>query len=148
VFVAKGGKIDHLDVWRFITGELAADHPIQWIAYDPRFFELPARFAEEQGFLMVEFPQSPERMSPACGHALDEIVNGRVLHDGDPTLAAHVNGAQRREGERGFTLSKSKSRGHIDAAVALVMLLWTLAEPPPVEVTEPSVYEDRGLVTL
>ena len=85
--------------------------------------------AEEQGFNMVEFPQSPERMGPACGHALDEIVNGRVLHDGDPALAAHVNGAARREGERGFTLSKSKSKGHIDGAVSLVMLLWTLASP-------------------
>ena len=129
-FTARAGKIDHLEVWRFITETLAAEFRIQWVAYDPRFFELPAVMAEEQGFNMVEFPQSPERMGPACGHALDEIVNGRVLHDGDPALAAHVNGAARREGERGFTLSKSKSKGHIDGAVSLVMLLWTLASPP------------------
>lgn len=129
-FTARAGKIDHLEVWRFITETLAAEFRIQWVAYDPRFFELPAVMAEEQGFNMVEFPQSPERMGPACGHALDEIVNGRVLHDGDPAMAAHVNGAARREGERGFTLSKSKSKGHIDGAVSLVMLLWTLASPP------------------
>lgn len=133
VFEAKGGKIDHLEVWRFITEELAAEYRIAWIAYDPRFFELPARMAEDQGFLMVEFPQSPERMAPACGHALDMIVNHRVLHDGDPTFGAHVNSAARREGERGFTLSKGKSRGRIDACVALVMLLWLLAAPPPVD---------------
>lgn len=132
-FAARGGKIDHLEVWRFITGELAGRYRVQWIAYDPRFFELPAVMAEEQGFLMVEFPQSPERMAPACSHALDEIVNGRVVHDGDPVLAAHVNHAARREGERGFTLAKTKSKGHIDGAVALVMLLWTLATPPVVE---------------
>lgn len=139
VFEAGGGKIDHLEVWQFITGELADQFKIQWIAYDPRFFELPARMAEDQGFLMAEFPQSPERMGPACGHALDEIVNHRVVHDGDPTLAAHVNAAARREGERGFTLSKSKSKGRIDACVALVMLLWTLATPPPVEATAPAL---------
>ena len=137
-FNARAGKIDHLAVWTFITEELAAEFRIQWIAYDPRFFELPAVMAEDQGFNMVEFPQSPERMGPACGHTLDEIVNGRVLHDGDPTLAAHISHAARREGERGFTLSKSKSKGHIDGAICLVMLLWTLAAPPDaVEVAEP-----------
>jgi len=146
-FTARGGKIDHLDVWRFITEELAGEFRIQWVVYDPRFFELPAVMAEEQGFNMVEMPQSPERMTPACGHALDEIVSGRVLHDGDPSLAAHINHAARREGERGFTLSKTKSKGHIDGAVSLVMLLWTLASPPVPSDTA-SIYEERGMVSL
>lgn len=141
-FTARGGKIDHLEVWRFITEELATANLIEWVVYDPRFFELPAVMAEEQGFNMIELPQSPERMAPACGHALDEIVNGRVLHDGDPALASHINHAARREGERGFTLSKTKSKGHIDGAVSLVMLLWTLAAPPPADV------EDAPLVMM
>ena len=40
-FTARAGKIDHLEVWRFITETLAAEFRIQWVAYDPRFFELP-----------------------------------------------------------------------------------------------------------
>ena len=90
----------------------------------------------------------PKTIRRNAGYALDMIVNHLVVHDGDPTLSAHVNSAARREGERGFTLSKGKSRGLIDACVALVMLLWLLASPPASDEDGPSVYEERGLVTL
>lgn len=128
------GKVDYLEVFDYITDTLGVDYFVDRIVYDPRLFELAASMLEDRGFLVVEMPQSPERMSPACGYAFELIVDGIVAHVDDPVFASHVNGAARREGDRGFTLSKSKSRTHIDACIALVMALWELAQPGPEEI--------------
>jgi phage terminase large subunit-like protein len=127
------GKIDHLAVIDYIRFDLANAYTVTEVTYDPRFFEVPARMLEDEGFNMVEFPQRPERMAPACGHALVAVVNGDVVHDGDPDLGAHVKSAAIRPGERGFTLSKGKSKRKIDGCVALVIALWRIAAPDPVE---------------
>lgn len=124
-----GGRIDHLEVINYIRLELAKNYVIQEITYDPRFFEVPARMLEDDGFYMVEFPQSPERMTPACGEARTAIISGQVIHDGDVDLASHVMSAVARPNERGFSLSKGKSKRQIDAAIALVILLWRIYAP-------------------
>jgi len=128
-----GGKIDHLAVVDYIRRDLADLYTITEVTYDPRFFEVPARMLEDEGFNMVEFPQSPERMTPACGQALEAIVDGLVVHDGDPDLGAHVKAAVLRPNERGFTLSKGKSKRKIDACIALVIALWRILAPEPEE---------------
>lgn len=84
---------------------------------------------EDEGILMVEFPQSVERMTPACGNALQAILAGEVVHDGDAEFTAHVTSAVTRPNERGFTLSKGKSKRKIDACIAMVIGLWRLAVP-------------------
>lgn len=129
----QGGKIDHLAVVDYIRRDLADKYQITEITYDPRFFEVPARMLEDEGFLMVEFPQSIERMTPACGHALQVIIGGQVVQDGDPDLAAHVTSAATRPNERGFTLSKGKSKRKIDGCIALVIALWRIAVPDVAE---------------
>jgi phage terminase large subunit-like protein len=105
--------------------------------YDPRFFELPGRLLEDEGILAIQFDQSPQRMAPACGLAFDLIIGGQIVHDGDPELAAHVKAAVKREQDRGFTLSKGKSKRHIDAAITLCMGVWVLNEVPPEPELEP-----------
>lgn len=127
------GKIDHQAVVDHIRYDLANAYTVVEVTYDPRFFEVPARMLEDEGFNMVEFPQSPERMAPACGHALEMIVGGAVVHDGDPDLGAHVKAAATRPGERGFTLSKGKSKRKIDGCIAMVIALWRIAAPEPEE---------------
>lgn len=110
------------------------------VAYDPRRFELAAQQLLVEGLPMTEFPQSVERMVPACGHAYEAIVSGRMVHDGNPVLANHVLSAARRESERGWTLSKGKSRRHIDACIAMCIALWKSAQPPPPEPPKPFVF--------
>lgn len=131
------GKIDHLEVFDYIKGQ-AKGPGFSGVVYDPRFFEVPGRMLEEESILVIQFDQSPQRMAPACGHAFEQIVHGRIVHDGDPDLASHVTSAVKREQERGFTLSKGKSRRHIDAAVAMCMGLWILASDAAVEVDDES----------
>ncbi|MDH6134647.1 hypothetical protein P3T37_004051 [Kitasatospora sp. MAA4] len=129
VWEPNDARIDHREVFAWIgaRAEELGD-AFQGLVYDPRYFELPARDLEDEGLLVIEMPQSPERMIPAVGLAYEAIVNGTLVHDGGDTFTAQVNAAAKRPSERGFTLSKGKSRRHIDAAVALCMGLWTLAE--------------------
>jgi phage terminase large subunit-like protein len=123
------GQIDHLDVFKHVRS-LAAGPAFRGVVYDPRFFELPGRMLEDEGILAIQFDQSPQRMAPACGLAFDLIIGGQIVHDGDPELAAHVKAAVKREQDRGFTLSKGKSKRHIDAAITLCMGVWVLNEVP------------------
>lgn len=132
IFEAAGGRIDHLDVFKHVR-ETAVGPGFHGVVYDPRFFEVPGRALEDQGILVIQFDQSPQRMAPACGLAFQMILEGRIVHDGDDQLAAHILGAVKRQQERGFTLSKGKSRQHIDAAVTLCMGVWVLHEPPEQE---------------
>lgn len=117
---------------------LHRDLDVREFAYDPAYFERSAQALLDEGLPMVEFPQSPQRMVPACQHAYELITSGRIAHDGDPTLRDHVESAAQREGERGWTLSKGKSRRKIDACIAMVIAAWQATGH--VEQAEPNVY--------
>jgi phage terminase large subunit-like protein len=77
----------------------------------------------DDGLPMIEFPQSSQRMIPACGTAYDLIVQSRVVHDGSPMFTDQVLSAAQRMTENGWRLSKGKSRRKIDAAIAMCMAL-------------------------
>jgi phage terminase large subunit-like protein len=126
------GPVDHLDVFNHVRG-LANGAGFRGVVYDPRFFELPGRMLEDEGILAIQFDQSPQRMAPACGLAYDLILEHRIVHDGDPELSAHVKAAVKREQDRGFTLSKGKSKRHIDAAITLCMGVWVLHDVPALQ---------------
>jgi phage terminase large subunit-like protein len=112
--------VDVTDVMQAVR-DMASRFAVQAVSYDPRFFDVPAKMLADEGLPMVEIPQSVERMSAACGKAYELVRNGGLTHDGDQTFTIHVLNAVARFNERGFMLAKSKSRGHIDAAVALVL---------------------------
>lgn len=108
------GRIDHADVFATIAGVIAQRWNVKGVVYDPRFFELPANMLEDQGFRVVEFPQSPERLVPADGLLYELIRSGQLAHPGDPILDHHARNAAWRESERGRFLSKGKAAGHMD----------------------------------
>ncbi|MEY9837088.1 hypothetical protein [Streptacidiphilus sp. EB103A] len=129
IWYPSDGNINHIEVFEWIAtraGELGTS--FEGLVYDPRFFQLPALELEEKGYQVIEMPQSPERMAPAVGLTYDLILSGGIVHDGDPDLGAQVKAAVKRPSERGFTLSKGRSKKHIDAAVSMSMGVWTLAE--------------------
>lgn len=134
IWEADGGRIDHLDVFEWIV-EQSQRFDVRAVTYDPRFFELPARMLEERGVPTIEFPQSVERMTPACETAHQLITGRRIVHGGDPKLSRHVGNAAWREGERGRTLSKRRSGGHIDALIAGVMATTEMMRQPEAPLT-------------
>lgn len=119
----KAGETDITDVMGHVR-DLARTYKVRAVAYDPRFFDVPAKMLADEGVPMLRFDQSPERMVPACGLAYELIVAGKVVHGDQPTLNSHVLSAVQRTSERGWTLSKGKSRRKIDACIAMVMALW------------------------
>ena len=112
------GRLDVADVMAYVR-HLDAVFDVQEVAFDPRFFDLPAQMLADEGLPMVEIPQNTARMTPAVGATYEAIKRREVTHDGDPKLTAQVLNAVARMNESGFTLAKSKSRGKIDAAVAM-----------------------------
>jgi phage terminase large subunit-like protein len=124
------GRIDHVEVWQYIKGEASKlGSRFKGVVYDPRFFELPARLLEDEGFEVVEFDQNVGRMAPACGDAFARIKAGGFAHPDHYPLNSAVLTAARREQENGtFTLSKGRSKNKIDLCIAMVMGSWVLSE--------------------
>ena len=138
IWKPSGGRIDHLDVMNHIRSQALALGPrMRGVVYDPRFFELPARMLEEEGIPVIQFDQTPVLMAPAVGETFDMILGGRVVWGGDPEFAEwdeefgrQVLAAAKRQQERGFTLSKGRSKRRIDAAITLCMGVYTLKRLP------------------
>ena len=130
------GKVNHLEVFRYITGRAAElGERFMGLVYDPRFLELAARQAEEEHeLLVIEFDQWTTMMM-AVGETFERIIKGQLVHDGNPDFGRHVRSAVKKQQERGFTLSKNKSRWKIDAAVAMCMGVWTLTQVTSIEDT-------------
>lgn len=117
-----GNPIDIAEVEAHLR-HLHAQYRVVEFAYDPAYFQRSAEALADDGLPMVEFPQSAQRMVPACGNAYELIVNRRLAHDGSPSLADHVLSAAQRITDAGWRLSKNKSKRKIDACIALVIAL-------------------------
>lgn len=118
----KEEPVDVTDVMAHLR-TLAERYKIGGISFDPRFFDVPAKMLHDEGLPMVEVPQSPERMTGIIADLYDRIMRGEIHHDGDEAFATQVLNAVPRQNERGFTLAKSKSRGRIDACIALALAI-------------------------
>jgi len=112
--------VDVTDVMEHIR-RLAQAVEVRGVSYDPRFFDVPAKMLEDEGFPMIEIPQSVERMTAAVGTLYELVKRGELTHDGHGPVSTQVLNAVARFNERGFTLAKGKSRGRIDAAVAIAL---------------------------
>ncbi len=137
IWLPSAGRIDHLEVYNHIK-DRAHDlgERFRGVVYDPRFFELPARMLEDdEGLQVIQFDQTAALMAPAVGETFTAIIDGMIVHDGDLEFTAQVLAAAKRPQDRGFTLSKGKSRRRIDSAVGLCMGVWAIKRvPKPVNI--------------
>lgn len=127
-----GQPVDVTDVMQRIR-ELAKTVELARVGFDPKYFDVPAKMLEDEGFPMVKFDQSVPRMTAAVGGLYEAIRRGELAHDGDPAFAAQILNGVARYYETGFTLAKRKSRGRIDAAVALAIAFWLAQREPTPE---------------
>lgn len=137
-WIADDGRTYDRAALRNHLRELAATYRDVRIGYDPRYLESDAQDLEDEGLVMIEVPQSPERMVPACRLAYEHIVDRRLAHDDDEATTAQVLAGVPREADGGWRLSKGKSGEKIDAGVALAIASYVLefAEAP----ITPTVY--------
>lgn len=121
-----GERHDQVEIVEFIIW-CSILWDVKTVVYDPAYFELAAQTLEDRGLAMLAFPQSYERMAPACTHLYELIADRQLVHDGQSDLARHVSSAVWREGERGRILSKRKSANPIDGVIAMAMGVWEIA---------------------
>lgn len=124
----ESGEVDVTEVMQHIR-DLSFRYRIREAAFDPRFFDVPAKMLADENIPMVEIPQSSTHMIPACGFTYEQILAGNVVHNGDQVLEAHVLSAVQRSSEAGWTLSKNKSRRVIDACIAMVIAMYRAGQP-------------------
>jgi phage terminase large subunit-like protein len=101
------------------------------IVCDPFRWARSYQILEGEGLPVVEFPQTPARMTPATTRFYEAVVNQTVTHDGDPRLARHVGNCVLRTDSRGSRLAKDArhSPRKIDLAVCAVMALDRACQP-------------------
>jgi phage terminase large subunit-like protein len=114
------GKVELEAVEQFIL-MLSERFTVREVAYDPRFFDRSAELLEKKGLTVVEFLQASGPLADAVQRFYQLAVAGTLSHSGDAVLAAHIDATAAQEGERGWKVSKLKSRLVIDATIAAVM---------------------------
>lgn len=97
---------------------------VQAIAYDRWRIEDLKALAEDEGITLplIAFGQNFKDMSPAVEAFEAMLLNGELVHDGNPVLTMCAANAVVEEGPTGLRkLNKKKSTGRIDLIVAAVM---------------------------
>jgi hypothetical protein len=117
-----GGQVPVIDVEQAIRAACRRRRVLE-IAADPFRWARSLQLLDGEGLPVLEYPQSPGRMTPATARFYEAVVNGQLTHSGDSRLARHVGNAVLREDARGARLAKERrdSPRRIDAAVAAVM---------------------------
>ena len=117
-------RVDIADVEQTIIEFCKRFPKVQEIACDPFRWQRSMQVLEEAGLPIIEYPStSPRRMVPACAKLYDAVVEKKLLHDGDPLLARHVDNAVVKIDNLGPRIVKDKkgSPRKIDGAVAAVV---------------------------
>jgi phage terminase large subunit-like protein len=139
VTVKEQPHVDVVELWEPPAGDMAYRVPVadvedairdacrRWnvmeIVADPFRWTRSLQALEAEGLPVVEYPQSPQRMTPATTQLYEAIVNGQVTHSGDPRLAKHMAACAVKTDARGTRLAKEHkhSKRRIDLAIATVM---------------------------
>ncbi|MGZ4576893.1 MAG: terminase TerL endonuclease subunit, partial [Mycobacterium sp.] len=114
---------------RFYVREIVAD-PFRW--------QRSLQILGEENLPVVEFPQSPARMTPATQRFFEAVMNRQLTHSGDARLARHIDAAVLKVDARGQRITKESkhSARRIDLAIAAVMAFDRVPEQAPM----PAIY--------
>ena len=122
----------HDDTWRVDVLEVeerirqfVRDNPgVKEIACDPYRWTRTMQLLADEGYPISEYPSTnARRMVPACAKFYDAVVDGKMIHDGNPLLARHLSNAVIKIDNLGPRIVKENrnSQRRIDAAVAAVL---------------------------
>lgn len=132
--------------------EILADYDIQSIAFDRWRMDILKKEFERLDVTvpLVECGQGFKDMSPALEALETALVKGQIAHGMHPVLTMCAANAVAVEDPAGNKkLVKARSTGRIDAMVALAMAIKAgTEESVGEEPSGPSVYEERGLLTI
>lgn len=117
-------RVDIAEVEQAIIAHCQKYPKVREIACDPFRWQRSMQVLADLGLPIVEYPStSPARMVGACAKFYDAVMEGRLIHDGNPLLARHLDNAVVKIDNRGPRIVKENrnSPRKIDAAVAAVL---------------------------
>lgn len=110
---------------------VALTHNLNWIAADEAWWPtLP--ILEKEGLPIFRMPQQGRNMIVAYSRTYRVIVDGLLLHNGDPAFADQIASAVPVSSDGGWRLRKGKMRRRIDCAPALAAAIFATELDPPV----------------
>jgi hypothetical protein len=126
---AAGRQVPVVDVEQAIR-QVCRRWRVLEIAADPFRWARSLQLLDQEGLPVLEYPQSPGRMTPATARFYEAVVNGQLTHSGDSRLARHIGNAVLREDARGARLAKERhdSPRRIGACMAAMMAVHRAAE--------------------
>ncbi len=104
------------------------------VVFDPARYQHSMAVLSDEGYPIVEYPQSSARMTPATQNFEALVKNELMTHSGHPDLARHVGNAVVTEDFRGRRIRKVNkwSKARIDLAVAAIMAVDRATQAEPV----------------
>lgn len=139
---APGWQVPIVDVEDAIR-EACKRWRVKAIVADPFRWARSLQLLAQEGLPVEEYPQSPQRMTPATQRFAEAVLNETLTHSGNPDLARHVGNAVVKVDSRGTRINKEHkhSTRRIDLAVAAVMAhdvaATTPEQPPRIYVFDP-----------
>jgi len=124
--------------------ELIEEWKPREVVFDP-FAMMHAMLQIESltGAHLLEYPQSPKRMVPACSQFAELVLSRDIAHDHHPALSRHVANCHTRSDRYGVRVTKEskQSKRRIDAAVAAIMAVDVALRLEPVVLPpKPKIY--------
>jgi phage terminase large subunit-like protein len=118
----EGWQVPILDVEDALRQACRRWHVRELVA-DPYRWARTMQLLDAEGLPVVDYPQTPARMTPATTTFYEAVVNRALTHSGDADLARHIANCTVRTDSRGTRLAKEHkhSTRRIDLAVAAVM---------------------------
>ena len=134
-FVA-GGRLDNEDhAEPYVSEVLARRFKVAIFGYDPRYFETEAKHLSDKGLVVTDLTPSSAPMADAIQGFWDGLRAGKVRHDGDQVLAAHVANTGGRKIPRGhahaWKLFSIRNEFPKDALIAVVIAHYLIEHVQP-----------------
>ncbi len=140
----EGNVVDYNFIEAFIN-ELHEKYNIKEIAVDRWNATMLIQNLEGDGFTMVPFGQGFKDMSPPTKEFYKLMMQGRMIHGGDPVLKwMAMNVVIDRDAADNIKPTKARSPEKIDGIVASIMALDRAVRHENSE----SIYDSRGLLIL
>ena len=126
-------RVPQKDVQQHIR-DLCDKFEVTRVGYDRAQIALYADELADEGYPLVEFPQSPSRMTEATGMLEALITDETLAHDGDRQLARHIaNAVYEPMRTGGGRLIKGRAKNPMDGAIALAMAVALLLKEEAAE---------------
>lgn len=145
IMTTPGNVVDYGFLEAFIE-ELGKKYHILEIAYDRWNATATVQHLMDEGFTMVPFGQGFKDMSPPSKELYKLLMEGSIIHGGNPVLRWMAGNVVMRQDPAGnIKPDKEKSTEKIDGIVALIMGLDRCIRNAG---STASVYDERGIISF